>query len=55
MPVGYYLNNGEFQEEDIADSTPESKKVWVSWNDILDSEDKTSVLLEKTFRKKKNI
>ena len=52
MPVGYFLNNGEFQEEDIADSTPESKKVWVSWNDILDAEDKVSNSINKIKRKK---
>lgn len=48
-----YINKitGDF-DEDSDNEEDEDEEEWVDWNKILDDESKTSLKIEKAFRKK---
>ena len=50
-----YINKitGDFDEDnDNEEDEDEDEEEWVDWNKILDDESKTSLKIEKAFRKK---
>lgn len=50
-----YINKitGDFDEDnDNDDKEDEDEEEWVDWNKILDDESKTSLKIDKAFRKK---